>query len=120
MTASTNQTNLQGDTLNPLAYRLAAEANLGLGNYREAGAMFDEAERLRPIYTIETERTRELAWIDRYQAAAPLVNPDVGRGVAPHERGLVRSLPPRATELSNSRASSALRYPPSCGHRPDA
>lgn len=68
------QAAIQGDTLNPLAYRLAAEANLGLGNYEEAGAMFDDAERLRPIYVIETERTRELAWIDRYQAAAPLVN----------------------------------------------
>ncbi|HSG47791.1 MAG TPA: tetratricopeptide repeat protein [Longimicrobiales bacterium] len=68
------QAAIQGDTLNPLAYRLAAQANLGLGDYEAAGAMFDEAERLRPIYTIETERTRELAWIDRYQAAAPLVN----------------------------------------------
>lgn len=65
---------MQGDTLNPLAYRLAAEASLGLEDYQEAGAMYDEAERLRPIYALETERARELAWIDRYQTAAPLVN----------------------------------------------
>lgn len=72
--ADAAQAGIQADPTNPLAYRLAAEAFLGLGDYQQAGAMFDEAERLRPIYTLETERVRELAWIDRYQAAAPLVN----------------------------------------------
>ncbi|MDT8341908.1 MAG: tetratricopeptide repeat protein [Longimicrobiales bacterium] len=65
---------IQRDSLNPLAYRLAGEALIGLGDYAEADAMLDEAERLRPVYVLETERTREVAWIDRYQAAAPLVN----------------------------------------------
>lgn len=72
--ADAAQAGIQADPTNPLAHRLAAEALLGLGDYERAGAMFDEAERLRPIYTLETERIRELAWIDRYQAAAPLVN----------------------------------------------
>jgi tetratricopeptide (TPR) repeat protein len=65
---------IAADPTNPLAYRLAAEAYLGLEDYARAGAMYDEAERLRPIYALETERVREMAWIDRYQSAAPLVN----------------------------------------------
>jgi tetratricopeptide (TPR) repeat protein len=68
------QAGITADPTNPLAYRLAAEAYLGLDDYQQAGAMYDEAERLRPIYSLETERVREMAWIDRYQTAAPLVN----------------------------------------------
>ena len=65
---------IANDSTNPKAYLLAAQANLGLDDYQTAGRMFDEAERLRPIYEIETERTREMAWIEKYQEAAPLVN----------------------------------------------
>jgi tetratricopeptide (TPR) repeat protein len=32
------------------------------------------AETLRPLYTIETERIREQAWVDLYTAASPFVN----------------------------------------------
>ena len=62
------------DAMNPLGYRLAGEAYLGLEDYEKAGMNFDEAERLRPVYALETERIREMAWIDRYEAAAPMVN----------------------------------------------
>lgn len=65
---------IEADPTNPLSHRQAAEAYIGVGDYEAAGAAFDEAERLRPIYTIETERIREETWIERYQAAAPLVN----------------------------------------------
>jgi tetratricopeptide (TPR) repeat protein len=65
---------IQADPTNPKAYMLAAQANLGLDDYETAGEMFDEAERLRPIYELETERMREMAWIEKYQEAAPLVN----------------------------------------------
>ena len=72
--AQAAQQAIQADSTNPKAYLLAAQANLGLDDYETAGEMFDEAERLRPIYELETERTRELAWIEKYQEAAPLVN----------------------------------------------
>ena len=65
---------IRADSTNPKAYLLAAQANLGLDDYETAARMLDEAERLRPIYQLETERIRETAWIEKYQEAAPLVN----------------------------------------------
>lgn len=68
------QAAINADSTNPLGYRLAGEAYLGLDDYEMAGDMLDRAEELRPVYVLETERIRETAWLDRYQAAAPLVN----------------------------------------------
>lgn len=65
---------IAGDATNPLAWRLAAEASMGLGNWQEADRFLTRAEELRPIYTLETEGMRERAWIGLYQEAAPLVN----------------------------------------------
>lgn len=61
------------DATNPLAYRLAAEAHLGLNEMTDAASMLDKAEQLRPIYTLETAGIREKAWIDQYQRAQPLL-----------------------------------------------
>jgi tetratricopeptide (TPR) repeat protein len=72
--ASAAQAGIEADPTNPKAYLLAAQANLGLDDYETAARMLDEAERLRPIYELETERIRETAWIEKYQEAAPLVN----------------------------------------------
>jgi tetratricopeptide (TPR) repeat protein len=65
---------IQADPTNPKAHYLSAQAQLGLDDYAAAAAALDEAERLRPIYALETERIRENAWIEKYQEAAPLVN----------------------------------------------
>ncbi|MGD2046057.1 MAG: tetratricopeptide repeat protein [Gemmatimonadota bacterium] len=61
------------DAQNPLAYRLAALAHLGLDEYQEAGAAFDQAQELRPIYEFEDVGIRENAYIDQYQMASPLL-----------------------------------------------
>jgi tetratricopeptide (TPR) repeat protein len=59
---------------NPLGHRLKAEALIGLNRLQEAATALDEAERLRPIYQLETEGIRERAWIDTYQRAQPELN----------------------------------------------
>jgi hypothetical protein len=46
---------IREDSVNPLAYRLAAEANLGVEDYQAAGSNFDRAEELRPLYRLEIE-----------------------------------------------------------------
>lgn len=61
------------DETNPLGHRLAALAALGLEEYETAGAHFDRAIELRPVYELELVRVREEAWIDLYQEAAPYV-----------------------------------------------
>ncbi len=61
------------DPQNPLAYRLAAMAALGLGDYEAAAANFDRAQELRPVYEFDFIGIREQAWIDRYQEATPHV-----------------------------------------------
>lgn len=61
------------DARNPLAYRLAARAQLGLGNFQAAGEAFDRSEELRPIYEFENVGIREQAYIDEYQLASPLL-----------------------------------------------
>lgn len=61
------------DERNPLGHRLAAMAALGLDDYEGAAAHFDRAGELRPLYEFEDAATRELAWIDLYQQASPLV-----------------------------------------------
>ncbi|HET9949220.1 MAG TPA: tetratricopeptide repeat protein, partial [Longimicrobiales bacterium] len=62
------------DTLNPLAYRLAGEANMGLENYMEAGEQLDRATELRPLYELELAGAREQAYIDLYMEASPLLD----------------------------------------------
>lgn len=59
------------DPRNPLAHRLAALAHLGLEDYQAAGAAFDEAQELRPIYEFEDVGIREQGYIDQYQEASP-------------------------------------------------
>jgi len=58
---------------NPLGHRLAALASLGLGQYAEAGAYFDRAMELYPLYEFEDTGIRESTWIDLYNQASPLV-----------------------------------------------
>ena len=59
---------------NPLGHRLAALAALGLGQYAEAGAHFDRATELYPLYEFEDQPLRERTWINLYNQASPLVN----------------------------------------------
>jgi len=47
---------------NPVHYLLAGMANLRLGNYEEADAMFREAQRIYPAYELDIEPQREAAW----------------------------------------------------------
>jgi len=65
---------IAADSTTPLAYRLAGEAAIGAGEYEQANTYLDEAEKLRPIYQLETEGIREQAWLDLYNKAAPLVS----------------------------------------------
>jgi tetratricopeptide (TPR) repeat protein len=59
---------------NPLGHRLAAMASLGLGNYQEAGAYFDRAGELYPLYEFQDAQLREQTWIDLYNEAMPLIS----------------------------------------------
>ena len=52
------------DGRNPLAHRQAALINLALEDYTAAGAHFDHASGLRPIYEFEDIGIRERAWIE--------------------------------------------------------
>lgn len=59
---------------NPLGHRLAAVAALGLEQYQEAGAHFDRAQELYPLYEFEHQAMRQEAWIDLYNQASPFVS----------------------------------------------
>lgn len=65
---------IAGDPTNPLPYRQAGIALMGLERWVEANEFISRAEELRPIYQFETEGMRERAWIGLYQEATPLVN----------------------------------------------
>lgn len=65
---------IAADITNPLPYFQAGLAYIGLQDYGRAASMLDRAEELRPVYTLQTERTREQVWISIYQQAAPMVN----------------------------------------------
>lgn len=67
------QAAVEADPTNPLAHRLLGEARIGMGDFVAADAALTEAERLRPIYQLETEGIREGAWIAQYQKAGPLI-----------------------------------------------
>jgi len=62
------------DPQNPLAHRLAAMAAMGAGDYGSAGAHFDHAVELRPLYEFDFMGIREQAWLDQYNEASPYVN----------------------------------------------
>lgn len=67
------QAEIAENPINPLGHRLAALAALGLGQYPEAGAYFDKAMELYPLYEFEDQSIRQSAWVDLYQEASPLV-----------------------------------------------
>lgn len=73
LAAQQAQAAVEADPTNPLAHRLLGEARIGLGDFVGADAALSEAERLRPIYILETEGIREGAWIAQYQKAGPLI-----------------------------------------------
>jgi tetratricopeptide (TPR) repeat protein len=73
MAASAADLAIAEDPENPLAYRLAALAALGLEDYETAGMHFDRAQELRPVYEFDFIGIREGAWIDLYQQASPFV-----------------------------------------------
>ena len=68
------QAEVAADPDNPLGHRLAALASLGLGEYQEAGAYFDRAAELYPLYEFEDAQLREQTWIELYNEAMPLLN----------------------------------------------
>jgi tetratricopeptide (TPR) repeat protein len=72
MTAA--QAEIAENSNNPLGHRLAALAALGLEQYADAGAHFDHAEDLYPLYEFEDRGLREQTWIDLYQVGSPLVS----------------------------------------------
>ncbi len=61
------------DPQNPLAFRLAAMAAMGLEDYETASENFDKAQELRPVYEFDFVTIREAKWIDLYQEATPFV-----------------------------------------------
>jgi len=61
------------DPSNPLAYRLAGIAALGLEDYAQAGEHLDRAVELRPVYDLEIAPVRENAYIELYSQAIPLL-----------------------------------------------
>jgi tetratricopeptide (TPR) repeat protein len=61
------------DPSNPLAYRLAGLAALGLEDYALAGQHLDRAVELRPVYDLEIAPVRENAYINLYGEAIPLL-----------------------------------------------
>ena len=71
------------DGRNPLAHRQAALSALALEDYATAGAHFDHAMELRPIYEFEDTPIREGAWIELYQQAIPMVNGGDYEGATP-------------------------------------
>lgn len=75
------------DMRNPLAHRLAAMAAMGLDDYATAGAHFDRAVELRPLYEFDLVGIRERAWIDLYQEATPFVQSGDYAGAVPFFEG---------------------------------
>lgn len=73
---------IEADSTNPLAYYLAGQAYLGAGDYFAAAERLDRAEELRPVYTVQTERMRETAWVELYRGGAPLLNEGDYEGAA--------------------------------------
>jgi len=68
-----SQAAITEDATNPLAYRLAGEAALGLEDYDQAAQHFDRATEMRPVYDLEIAPQRENAYIGLYSDAIPLL-----------------------------------------------
>ena len=51
---------------NPIHYMVAGLAHARLARYREADAMFTEAQRIYPAYELDIEPERESAWIELF------------------------------------------------------
>jgi tetratricopeptide (TPR) repeat protein len=62
------------DPRNPLPWKQAGDAYVGLGDYERADSVLDEAESLRPIYKLEIDVVREQAWIALYNEGADVYN----------------------------------------------
>lgn len=75
------------DGRNPLAHRLAAMAALQLEEYETAGAHFDHAAELRPLYEFDFVGIRERAWLDLYQEATPHVQSGDYEAAIPYFEG---------------------------------
>lgn len=73
---------IQNQPGNPLGYYQAGIALLGLGQYAEAGQMFDRAEEIYPRYVLDTNTRRQQAWVNLYnQSVAALQQNDEDRAV---------------------------------------
>ena len=65
---------IREDSVNPLAYRLAAMANLGVEDYLAAGENSIALRNCVHFISFDFESIREEVWIDLYQSAIPSVN----------------------------------------------
>jgi tetratricopeptide (TPR) repeat protein len=63
---------IEADPENPQSYYQAGDAYLGLGQIEEGAEMFDRAEEIYPRYVLETELTREQAWVEQFNQGAEL------------------------------------------------
>lgn len=71
------------DARNPLPYKQAGQAYIGLAQYAKADSVLDEAEELRPVYGPEIDQMREQAWIELYRQGADLLNQERYQEVVP-------------------------------------
>ena len=84
------QLSIQEDSLNPLGYRIAAEAYIGLGNFEEADDMLNTAVELYPPYDEELGFVRENAWVEAYNSAiGPLQAGDLRAAIEGFQRANV-------------------------------
>jgi hypothetical protein len=60
---------IESEPGNPLGYRLAAEAQIGLGDFAAADTLLVRAEELYPAYSLESPAIREAAWVNAYNDA---------------------------------------------------
>jgi tetratricopeptide (TPR) repeat protein len=74
---------IQTDARNPLPWKQAGQAYVGLKQYAKADSAFDQAEELRPIYKLEIDQMREQAWIGIYQEGAEFLNASRYQEVVP-------------------------------------
>lgn len=65
---------IAGDVRNPLGWKQAGQAYIGLKQYAKADSALDRAEELRPVYKLEIDPIREQAWIEIYREGAALLD----------------------------------------------
>ncbi len=84
------QLSIAEDSTNPLGYRLAAEAYIGLGNFAAADEMLNAAVDLYPTYGQELSFVRENAWVTAYnEAIGPLQTGDIEGAIRGFEKAHV-------------------------------